>query len=122
MKNAITFKVGLAVYSLVIAFFGVNHFIDTGMQHMVPSFIPGGNIWLYITGAALILAAIAFLMGRQRPLAGYLLAAFLVILVLTIHIPAILHAPDEAARRFPLSNMIKDLGLAGGALMIAGKG
>jgi len=123
MKNTITFQIGIAIYSLVIGFFGVNHFlIGTGMQNTVPSFIPGGIIWVYITGAALIAAAVAFLSGWQRSLAGYLLAAFLIIIVLTIHVPAIMHAPDEAARRFPLTNLVKDLGLAGAALMIAGKG
>jgi len=122
MKNAITFKVGLTIYSLVIAFFGINHFVGTGMQHMVPSFIPGGAAWLYITGAALIAAAIAFLTGKYRSLAGYLLAIFLIVIVLTIHVPAIMHAPDDAARRFPLSNLVKDVGIAAAALMIAGKG
>jgi len=122
MKNAITFKVGLTIYSLVIAFFGINHFIDTGMQHTVPSFLPGHIFWLYLSGAALILAAIAFLTGKQRALAGYLLALFLLIIVFTIHVPALINAPDEAARRFPLSNLVKDIGIAAGALMIAGKG
>jgi len=123
MKNAITFKAGITIYALVIAFFGVNHFlIGTGMQNTVPSFIPGGVVWVYITGAALIAAAIAFLTGWQRALAGYLLAAFLIIIVLTIHVPAIVHAPDEAARRFPLTNLVKDMGIAGAALMVAGKG
>lgn len=122
MKNAITFRVGLTIYSLVIAFFGINHFVGTGMQHTVPSFLPGGIFWLYLTGAALIAAAIAFLTGKQRALAGYFLAALLLIIVFTIHVPAIINAPDEAARRFPLSNLVKDVGLAAAALMIAGKG
>jgi uncharacterized membrane protein YphA (DoxX/SURF4 family) len=64
----------------------------------------------------------AFLIGRQTKLAGLLLAIFLIIIVLSIHLPAIINAPDEMASRVPLSNLIKDTGLAGGALMIAGKG
>ena len=123
MKNAITFKTGVIIYGLVVTFFGVNHFlIGTGMQNTVPRFIPGGVAWVYITGAALIAAGIAIITGVQRSLAGYLLAAFLIIIVLTIHIPAITNAPDLAARRFPLTNLVKDMGLAGAALMVAGKG
>ena len=54
-------------------------------------------------------------------MAGYLLAAFLIIIVITIHIPAIASAPDMHARRFPLTNLVKDMGLAGAALMMAAR-
>ena len=90
------------------------------MQRMVPSFMPGGSIWVYITGAALIAAALAFLTGFQTRLAGILLAIYLLILVLSVHLPAVLRAEDINARRFPLVNLLKDTGLAGAALMIAG--
>ena len=121
MYNSSLAKIGIFIYALVIAFFGINHFlIGTGMQNTVPSFIPGGVAWVYITGAALIAAAISFLTGKKRRVAGLLLALFLIIIVVTIHVPAIINAPDEAARRFPLTNLVKDLGLAGAALIIAG--
>ena len=123
MNNSTISKIGVTLYALVIAFFGVNHFITgSGMAGVVPSFIPGGVIWVYITGAALILAAIAFLTGKMVKLAGILLAVFLLLVVLTVHIPGIIHAPDEKAVNVPMINLIKDLGLAAGALMIAGRG
>lgn len=122
MDNTTIFKIGTILYALVVAFFGINHFLNgTGMQNTVPSFIPGGIFWVYFTGAALILAAISFLTGKQTRLAGLLMAAFLIIIVLTIHLPAVLHAPDQSAVRFPLTNLVKDTGLAAGALMVAGK-
>src|SRR5450755_1252909 len=122
MNTQSIYKVGLVLYALVIGFFGVNHFLNgTGMQNTVPSFIPGGIFWVYFTGAALVAASISFLTGKQTRLAGLLLAAFLLIIVLTIHLPAVLHAPDESSVRFPLTNLVKDTGLAAGALMIAGK-
>ena len=122
MNNTTTFRIGMILYALVVGFFGINHFLNgTGMQNTVPSFIPGGVFWVYFTGAALILAAISFLTDKQTRLAGLLLAAFLIIIVLTIHLPAVLHAPDESAVRFPLTNLVKDTGIAAGALMIAGK-
>ena len=74
MNNATLTKVGTIFYALVIGFFGINHFLEgTGMQKMVPSFLPGGVIWVYLTGACLIAAAIAFLIGKQVRLAGLLL-------------------------------------------------
>jgi putative oxidoreductase len=122
MNNTNISKIGVILYALVIGFFGVNHFLNAnGMAPMVPSFFPGGVFWIYLTGVALIAAAISFLTGKQTRLAGILLAVFLIIVVLTVHIPAVIHAPDENAARFPMTNLIKDTGLAAAALMIAGR-
>lgn len=122
MDNSTIFKIGTILYALVIGFFGINHFLNgTGMQKLVPSFLPGGVAWIYITGTALILAAISFLVNKQTRLAGLLLALFLLLIVLTVHLPAVINAPDDGSRRFPMVNMIKDTGLAAAALMIAGR-
>jgi putative oxidoreductase len=122
MDNSTISKIGTIFYALVIAFFGINHFIaGTGMQKMVPTFLPGGVVWVYITGACLIAAAIAFLVNKQVRLAGFLLCLFLLLIVLTVHLPAVLAAPDAGARRFPMTNLIKDTGLAAAALLVAAR-
>jgi putative oxidoreductase len=122
MDNSTLAKIGTIFYALVIAFFGINHFIvGTGMQKMVPTFLPGGVVWVYITGACLIAAAIAFLVDKQVRLAGFLLCLFLLLIVLTVHLPAVLEAPDAGARRFPMTNLIKDTGLAAAALLVAAR-
>ena len=122
MDNTTLSKVGTIFYALVIGFFGINHFLNgTGMQKMVPSFLPGGVVWVYITGACLVAASIAFLIGKQTRLAGLLLALFLLLIVLTVHLPAVLHAPDSNARRFPMTNLIKDTGLAAAAILVAAR-
>jgi len=122
MYNATITKIGTIFYALVIAFFGINHFIvGTGMQKMVPTFLPGGIVWVYITGACLLAASIAFLIDKQVRLAGFLLCLFLLLIVLTVHLPAVLEAPDAAARRFPMTNLIKDTGLAAAALLVAAR-
>lgn len=122
MDNATISKIGTVFYAFVIGFFGINHFVNgTGFQKMVPSFLPGGVIWVYITGAALLAAAISFLINKQTRLAGLLLALFLLLIVITVHLPAVLNAPDEGSRRFPMVNLIKDTGLAAAALLVAGR-
>jgi putative oxidoreductase len=122
MDNSTITKIGTIFYALVIGFFGINHFINgTGMQKMVPSFLPGGVIWVYITGACLLAAAIAFLIDKQARLAGFLLCLFLLLIVLTVHLPAVLHATDSGERRFPMTNLIKDTGLAAAALLVAAR-
>src|SRR6185437_9231225 len=121
MNTTLINRTGVVLFALVIGFFGVNHFLyGTGFQKTVPSFIPGGIFWVYLTGAALIAAAISFLTGKQTRLAGWFLAAFLIIVVLTVHLPALIHSPGASGVNIVLTNLVKDTGLAGAALMIAG--
>jgi len=77
---------------------------------------------VYITGACMIEAAMAFLIHKFTRVAGLLLCLFLLLIVLTVHLPAVLNAPDEGARRLPMINLIKDTGLAAAALLVASRG
>ena len=122
MKNP-AYRIGTILYAIVMGFFGTNHFLNAGlMQGAVPSFLPGGIIWVYITGAALVLAAIAIIINFQSKLAGYLLALMLFIFVGTIHVPHYMHATDMGDKAMAMVSLLKDTGLAAGALMIAGYG
>jgi putative oxidoreductase len=123
MKTQSIYRVGIVLYALVIGFFGVNHFLNgTGFQNTIPSFLPYHIFWVYLTGAALIAAAISFLTGKQTKLAGLFLFVFLIIIVLTIHLPAVIHSEGSPIVSIALTNMVKDTGLAAAALMIAGAG
>ncbi len=53
----------------------------------MPSFLPGGIIWVYVVGVAFILAALSFVFNKQVKLAAWLLAIMLFIFVLMVHIP-----------------------------------
>lgn len=98
MNNPV-YRIGTILYALVIGFFGVNHFMHAAaMSGGVPGYLPGGIAWIYITGGALILAAIAILINYGSKPASYLLALLLFIFVGTIHIPAYLHAADAGAK------------------------
>jgi len=122
MKSTTVAKIGIILYALAMGVFGVNHFLHASeMSAVVPDYMPGGGkLWIYITGAALILAALAFLTGKYNRLAGLLLALMLIIFVLMLHIPGLMHA-DEASKGMFIGNLLKDTALAGGALVIAGR-
>jgi uncharacterized membrane protein len=61
MNSPTLFRIGLVLYALVIGFFGVNHFLNgTGFQNTIPSFLPYHIFWVYLTGVALIAAAVSF--------------------------------------------------------------
>lgn len=108
--------VGRWLFAIPFFVFGVLHFMNaTAMAGLVPGFLPGGAFWVYLVGIAFFAAAISFVIEKHVRLAGQLLAILLLIFVLTIHLPAVLDGAQNA-----MSRLLKDLALAGGALLLAG--
>jgi putative oxidoreductase len=112
MKPIISSKVAGIIYALAIATFGVLHFMNAdGMKSSVPEYMPGdGTIWIYFTGACLILAAIAILINKYTRLACYLLAAMFLIFVFTLHLKPLLSGS--------FTHLLKDTAMAMGAILI----
>lgn len=121
MNEPILSRIAIILLALVMAVFGVYHFIyPQNLLAYVPSFLPNaGNLWVYIPGAAFILAAVAFITNKLVKLAGYLLAILLFIFVLTIHLPNFLHGSSDEYRQLALINMLKDTAIAAFAMHIA---
>ena len=113
--NAITGS-GKYLFAIPMAVFGLFHFMGANdMAGMVP--IPGGVIWVYLTGAALLAAAISILIGKMDKLAATLLGIMLLIFVLSMHLPAVINSGGED--QGAMMNLLKDCALAGGAFMYA---
>jgi len=109
-------KSGKFLLALPLAVFGVFHFLGANdMAGMVPSYLPGGVIWVYLTGAALVAASAAILLDKMAKLACVLLAVMLVVFVLTIHLQGAMSGDQSAT-----ASLLKDLAIAGGALIYAG--
>lgn len=107
---------GRIVFAIPFAMFGMMHLVMAGnMAGMVPSWVPGGVLWVYVTGLALVAAAVSIISKKQIYLASILLAVLLGVFVMTIHLPAILGGDQMA-----MGSMLKDISLVGGALLIAG--
>ena len=121
MKQHIMSRISIVLLALVMAVFGVYHFMyPQNLVGYVPSFLPpAGNLWVYIPGAAFILAAIAFITNKMVRIAGYLLAILLFIFVLTIHVPNIMNAGDPGLRQSEFVNLLKDTAIAAFAMHIA---
>lgn len=107
-------NLGKYIYAAVMAVFGLGHLGNAdAMAGMVP--IPGGVIWVYITGLALIAAAVSIFIGKMDKLAAVLLALMLLIFALSMHLPSMMGGENPMA----MPSFMKDLGLAGAALMYA---
>ncbi len=110
-------RVARMLFALPFGIFGIIHFMmGSDMAAMVPDFLPGGDVWVYLTGVALLAACICFVIQKYVFIAGILLALMLIIFATTIHLPNVM-AEDPSA----MPNLLKDLSLAGGALLLAGK-
>ncbi|MBK7432819.1 MAG: DoxX family protein [Chitinophagaceae bacterium] len=116
MKALIPTRVAEMLFALAMGTFGVLHFMHADMMGgMVPSFMPGeGKIWIYVTGAGLVAAAIAILINKYKTMACYLLAAMLLVFVFTLHL--------KPAMDGNLGNLLKDTGLAMAAIIIGNSG
>jgi uncharacterized membrane protein len=120
MKKLVPSRIAEIIFALVIAAFGSNHFLKTdGMTGMVPSFMPGSpSIWVYVSGAALVLSALAIIFGIQKRMAGYLLAAVLLLFAFGKHLPDYLSPEEEGLKQLSIAMFLKDLALAMGAVLI----
>ncbi|MDX1685911.1 MAG: hypothetical protein R3275_11800 [Saprospiraceae bacterium] len=101
-------KLGRYLFAIPMAVFGINHLTDAGTMAGYAPF--GGEVIIYITGIALILAAISLIIGKYDKLAAFLLGIFLLLTALTVWLPAVMGGAMEQ-----MPNILKDLALAGGA-------
>jgi putative oxidoreductase len=105
--NAI-FGLGKYLYAIPFAVFGVLHLMNAeAMKGMAF----GSSILIYITGVALIAATISMLIGKLDKLATTLLFVFLLGTTFLVHL--------QPALSGDMGNLLKDLSLAGAALMYA---
>src|SRR5690348_11369285 len=100
MNQHLVSRIAIWLLAIVMLIFGIYHFRHPeNMLVYVPTYLPGGIAWVYFVGTAFILASIAFMINRFVSLAGYLLAALLIIFVILIHWPTYRHAGDEEMRQ-----------------------
>lgn len=107
---------GRILFALPFAIMGLNHFMMTSVfLGMMSSFIPGGAFTILVTGALLIIASISIMLNKFVKTACFWIAGMLLVFIITIHIPGLFTANWEIA----LIELLKDIGLMGGAIMIA---
>ena len=106
------------MFAVPFLVFGLMHFMKGGdMAGYVPSFIPGGVFWVYLVGLVLVATSVSILMQKKAKMACLVLAAMLMIFILTIHLPGLFNG---ASMQMVMPNMLKDLALSGAALFFSG--
>lgn len=113
MNNLPFSRVAVVLFAIVIAFFGLYHFIDPeNLVTFVPDYMPRGHAIVYGVGAVLMLTSLSILLHRRVKMACYLLALLLATFALTVHLQGYLSLSDRQLRALSLMNMIQGLALA----------
>ena len=113
----LTTVIARVLFSIPFLVFGLMHFMNAkAMAGIVPTWLPGGAAWVYITGVFLVAAGVSIITKRQGALACKLLAILLTLFILTVHLPG-LSTPHA---QMSMIGLLKDVGLVGGALLLAG--
>ncbi|UXX78591.1 DoxX family protein [Reichenbachiella carrageenanivorans] len=108
---------GKFMFAIPMAIFGLFHFLNAReMSGTVPSFVPGGILWVYLTGAALVAAAVAVIIGKKAKLATQLLGLMLLLFAVLIHLVSVTNGNEMS-----MPNLLKDIALAGGAWYMSGQ-
>jgi hypothetical protein len=105
---------------VVLIIFGIFYFMHPrDLLVYVPISLVGGIKWAYFVGAAFILVGLSFITNQFVKFTGYLLAALLVVFILTIHVPNYLHSGAKEMQQLALVNILKDTAIMCFALHIA---
>src|SRR5436190_302757 len=88
--NKIQSTTGRILFALPLVVFGLFHFMNAKMMAgALPPTFPAPIFLIYFTGAALIAAAVAIMINKFVLYAMWGLAFFLVVTIITVHVPAL---------------------------------
>ena len=119
--EGILLLVGRVLFGGVIAFTGLNHFLQTDemtgyAQHKG---LPAPKLGVLGSGVVLVLGGVSIVAGVFPVLAAIALAAFLVVAGIVFHD---FWAVPEDQQQTEMTQFLKNVALAGGALVIAAIG
>jgi putative oxidoreductase len=112
-------RLASVVYAVMIGTCGALHLINAGeLRLLLPSFLPAGVVWIYLSGFALIGAAIAIVSNNElsRPVC-YLLAVMIFLFIFLVQLRKASFSPDNMKLTY-LEEMFKDAAIAMGAVII----
>jgi hypothetical protein len=103
---------GKWLFILPFAMFGISHFMNADAVGQMAPF--GGSAMSMFTGACMLAFVVSAFMGKYDKLAAILLALFVLLCIVFIHVPAI-----SSTDPMPMIAALKDLTMMGGAFMYA---
>jgi uncharacterized membrane protein len=122
-STAILSKIGRLCYAVAMAGIGFQLFFYGDFHPVVfPAWpgIPARQLWVYITGALLIAAAVAIILEKKGRAVSLMLAGFFFALLCLGQVPYEFIIDPNSKHHLGLwTNALKELALSGGALVVA---
>jgi uncharacterized membrane protein len=104
-------------FAVPLAIFGAEHFcLGSSMIGLVPPYMPGRLAWIYVVGAALIVASLSIATRIQVRWSGLLFAIMMFLFVAMIHLPGAIKSGD----RIIWTIVLREMSFGGGGLVLAG--
>ena len=113
-------------YCIGLTGIGIQQFIYPDFRPVIlppgwPAWLHASPVWAYATGAAIIMAALLMLIGKNAKPAALLLGGFLFFVFIICQCYFTLFVQPNSPRHLGLwTNPLKELALAGGAFVMAG--
>jgi len=112
---------GRVLFAIGLAALGVWHFVRpefaSDVQPITMKFpLPGEPVWSYVIGIAFLAACAAIFLNSKVRLAATLVGILILLSGLILWVPWLAMHPQDAAG----GSYLKDMGFAGGALLLAG--
>lgn len=108
-------NLGKYLFAIPLLIFGLMHYMSADQM---AGMAPGGAIMVYFTGTCLLAGSIAIMIGKYDKLASVLIAVLL-LLFLIPHVQGMMSATDEGTKAMQMINILKNISMAGGALVCA---
>src|SRR5215813_9784896 len=104
-------------FAIPLAVFGAEHFsLGSSMIALVPLYMPWRLAWIYIVGAALIVASLSIATKIQVRWSGLLFGIMMFLFVAMIHLPGAI----KSGNRIIWTIVLREMSFGGGGLVLAG--
>lgn len=121
MEQDILLLIGRILVAVLLLYNGVNHFINTEMVTGYAEYkgVPQPQISVYVSGLLLLASGLSILLGVYPVVGGVLAALLTLVFAVMIHDFWTVEGDDRVNE---MNHFLKNIGIAGGALVVASAG
>ncbi len=108
--------------AVVLLFFGVEHFLHPNcvpgvpLEKVMPAYVPGAQLWPYVTGVLMLTLAVAAMFRRLAQRSFMAVGMLMLLLVIAVYLPILLSQRDMEGL-----NYVADTMMFGGSLLLIAK-
>jgi uncharacterized membrane protein len=102
----------LSLIAAIAVFYGLENVLHpegvpaVPLERLMPSWIPFGRLWTWLTGCALMLGGVAMFVPRTRLIAAKALGIVVLLSVLFVYVPMTIAQPDVESLNYLLDTLV----------------